>query len=137
MDTDTQTQGFVDAAEGNGNVLVERAAAGIITSVNHTNLQIFTGTLGSPPVPITNSQDPQRIYEVNGSTFTDFTSASNRACSVQSNLCSNAANDNKAFAVGGCNTQASSCTSALATSQTTNFQVLRGSEGDFDIICDN
>ena len=56
------------------------------------DLQTFTGSLGSPPVPVTNSGDSERPFEVEGDTFVNLSAALQRSCDVQFNACANSAN---------------------------------------------
>lgn len=66
-------------------VLIPRQAA---------NLQVFTSALGGATAPaITNSGDPDRPFAVDGDTFPDFATASNRACDNQKNACAKIANE--------------------------------------------
>ncbi|OCK81940.1 hypothetical protein K432DRAFT_325301, partial [Lepidopterella palustris CBS 459.81] len=111
-----------------------------------SNLQTFNGSLGGPAAAITNSGDPKRPFEVDGSTFTDFQSAAQRTCDNQANTCSNAANaaGNKGgFTVSDCNTQKTACESAQASATTQSFVTVQSQNigpdpqfPDFDLICD-
>ena len=56
------------------------------------DLQTFTGSLGAAPVPVTNSGDSERPFEVEGDTFVNLSAALQRSCDVQFNACANSAN---------------------------------------------
>ena len=85
-----------------------------------SNLQTFTGSLGSAAPPITQSGNSSRPFEVGGSTFTDFKSAAQRTCDSQFNVCANQTNaeQNKGgFTVTDCTNQKSTASpSVLAIS---------------------
>lgn len=74
-----------------------------------TNLQTFTSALGGFQASvIQNSGDPKRPFSVDGDTFPDFDTASQRSCDNQFQSCSKAANEkgNKGtLTVAGCDTQ--------------------------------
>jgi len=105
-----------------------------------TNLMTFTSALaGVNASPITNSGQPSRPYEVDGSTFTTFTDAWTRSCNNQHNSCADAANANQKGSVttGNCDTQQTQCLAAQSSATQTNFQVLRSQNADFDFVCDS
>ncbi|KAK3310274.1 uncharacterized protein B0T15DRAFT_31637 [Chaetomium strumarium] len=107
---------------------------------SRTNLQAFTGALGGATAPsITNSNDPQRPFEVDGDTFTDYESAANRACDNQKNVCADMANNGTgSFKVGDCDRQNESCKSAASSATIKSFAppALVSSTAEFDIFCD-
>lgn len=72
-----------------------------------TNLQTFTGNIGAAAVPITNSGDATRQFDVNGDTFVNFAAAAQRSCDVQFNACANLANSGASFSVSDCSAQES------------------------------
>ena len=81
---------------------------GLLPRQTADNLQTFTGNLGAAAVPITNSGDPKRPFEVNGNTFVNFAAAAQRTCDVQFNACANAANgsgNQGSLTVSACQTQ--------------------------------
>ena len=52
------------------------------------------------------SNDSERPYDIDGSTFPDFATAATRSCDVQYNLCQDAANEKAGnFTVGDCGNQ--------------------------------
>lgn len=77
------------------------------TRFTYSNLQMFTTALGeivAPPIAMSN--DSQRPYEVNGSTFPDFATAAKRSCDIQYNSCQDVANEKaRHFTVGDCDNQ--------------------------------
>ncbi|KAK0669589.1 hypothetical protein QBC41DRAFT_107104 [Cercophora samala] len=85
-------------------VLIPRQAAAA------ANLQVFASALGGATAPaITNSGDPDRPFAVEGDTFPDFETASNRACDNQKNACAKVANEGSQrdgeLTVGECDRQ--------------------------------
>ncbi|KAK4237838.1 hypothetical protein C8A03DRAFT_15642 [Achaetomium macrosporum] len=90
---------------------------------SRTNLQAFTGALGGAKAPeITNSNDPERPFEVDGDTFTDYESAANRACDNQKNVCADMANNGTgSFKVGDCDRQTEQCKSAASSATIKSF----------------
>ena len=70
------------------------------------------GGISAPPV--TNSGDPSRPFSVNGNTFVNEAAAKQRACAIQNNACSDAANSGKAtgFTVSDCGAQETACNAA-------------------------
>ncbi|KAH8887995.1 hypothetical protein GQ53DRAFT_749330 [Thozetella sp. PMI_491] len=107
---------------------VETAAADAATG---TNLQVFTGTLGGAPPPVTSSAT-DRPFTVNGDTFLNLNAALQRSCSVQHNACANAANSGAlSGGVGQCETQEQACSATIAKRQaSSNF----GSCGSPEIL---
>ncbi|KAF2709170.1 hypothetical protein K504DRAFT_476569 [Pleomassaria siparia CBS 279.74] len=113
-----------------------------------TNLQTFTEAVGGAAAsPITNSGDPKRPFQVDGDTFPDFKSASERTCDNQNNACSEAANTqgNKgSITVSDCGKQKERCTAAQEKTKVQNFTTGTVSTNigpdpafpDFDLICD-
>ncbi|RYP02875.1 hypothetical protein DL764_005531 [Monosporascus ibericus] len=102
------------------------------------NLQAFTGALGGFSAPaISQSPDPERPFEVDGDTFTDYQSAVNRACDNQKNECARAANANRdavEFAVSDCDRQNNECKDAGNGAAFTRFPT--SSDAEFDFFCD-
>lgn len=85
------------------------------TGSDSNDVNAFTGTLGSAPIPIISSA-AERPFEVNGSTFLNLGAAAQRACDVQKNACANAANGGDA-SIGGvaaCDAQQQECIAANA-----------------------
>ncbi|KAF2742398.1 hypothetical protein M011DRAFT_472240 [Sporormia fimetaria CBS 119925] len=126
-----------------------------------SNLQSFTSSLGGIPAPpITNSGDPERPFEVDGSTFTDFEAAGKRSCDRQFDSCARSANDNDeegGLEVGECDGQKDECLAAQRNAPVQEFGNGGGGGGgggggeevvasvnigpdpqfpDFDLICD-
>ncbi|KAJ7773309.1 hypothetical protein B0H16DRAFT_1511849 [Mycena metata] len=93
------------------------ATSPLPTNTGSNNLQTFTGTLGgsaAPAVVVSGSQ----FLVVGNSLFQTKGDALVRSCSVQKNLCANAANKsgNKgSFTVSACNTQQGACNAAGGT----------------------
>jgi hypothetical protein len=102
------------------------------------SLQPFSESLAGASAPaITFSGDQERPFEVDGSTFTDFESAANRACDNQKNACANAANSgNGGLRVNDCDDQSGSCKEAARTATFTAFSEFVTSDADFDYFCD-
>ncbi|KAK0723833.1 hypothetical protein B0T21DRAFT_372565 [Apiosordaria backusii] len=125
-----------------------------------SNLQVFTSALGGATAPaITNSGDPDRPFAVDGDTFPDFETASNRACDNQKNACAKIANEGGQregeLTVGECDRQMEQCKSAALSAATRSFDggqqqggggqggqapppesVLVSSDENFDFFCD-
>ncbi|EOO01067.1 hypothetical protein UCRPA7_3403 [Phaeoacremonium minimum UCRPA7] len=88
------------------------ASADNAEAATGTNVNAFTGNLGSAPVPVVSSAG-DRPFSVEGSTFVNVGAAIQRACAVQNNACSNAANSGQIDAsVGDCNAQEQACRAA-------------------------
>ncbi|KAK4181792.1 hypothetical protein QBC36DRAFT_40968 [Triangularia setosa] len=90
------------------------------------NLQVFTSALGGATAPaITNSGDPDRPFAVEGDTFPDFETASNRACDNQKNACAKVANEGGQregeLTVGECDGQMEQCKSAALSAANRSF----------------
>ncbi|KAM7220993.1 hypothetical protein V8F06_003555 [Rhypophila decipiens] len=110
------------------------------------NLQTFTGSLGAPPSAITETGDPKRPFGVDGSTFTDFESAANRACDNQKNECAQIANNqggNGAFSVNECDRQQEQCKAAakqaeaqVPTATASAEATFFSSNAEFDFFCE-
>ncbi|KAK2075180.1 hypothetical protein P8C59_009327 [Phyllachora maydis] len=80
---------------------------------------------GAGPPPITDSGNPGRPYEVNGSTFPMFIDAAQRVCDNQHNTCAELANKHGAsFSVSQCDQQSSECKAAAAAASNTAFSVV-------------
>ncbi|EKM58301.1 uncharacterized protein PHACADRAFT_252512 [Phanerochaete carnosa HHB-10118-sp] len=78
------------------------------------NLQTFTGALGGVSAPAVTAAGSQFQVEGN-SLFNDLPSALDRSCSVQNNLCADAANasaNQNGLTVGACSTQLTACNAA-------------------------
>ncbi|KAI1324547.1 hypothetical protein F5Y16DRAFT_423854 [Xylariaceae sp. FL0255] len=73
------------------------------------NLNTFTGSVGVAPLAITQSDDEDHPFAINGQTVSHFSDAINSACNGQANLCSQQANGAQkgSINVGDCNTQES------------------------------
>ncbi|KAI1266085.1 hypothetical protein F5Y18DRAFT_36624 [Xylariaceae sp. FL1019] len=85
----------------------------VATPASASNVNVFTGTLGAAPVPVTSDAASDRPFTVNGDTFVNAGAALQRACAVQNNACANAANSGEIDAsVGDCNAQEQDCNSA-------------------------
>lgn len=98
------------------------ADTGADTTVPTSNdLQTFTGAVGAAADPITFSGNPDRPFDVAGSTFVNFGAAAARTCDRQFNACANAANGGQGVAFADCNTQKSACTAAQAATSVTSF----------------
>ncbi|KAI0845529.1 hypothetical protein F5Y00DRAFT_166708 [Daldinia vernicosa] len=79
------------------------------TATTGTNVNAFTGSVGSAPVPVISST-ADRPFSVNGNTFLNLGAAIQRACDVQKNACANAANGgDKTISVSDCDTQQQQC----------------------------
>ncbi|KAL9113041.1 MAG: hypothetical protein Q9227_002653 [Pyrenula ochraceoflavens] len=94
---------------------------GILPRQTSDNLQTFTGNLGVAAVPITNSGDAKRPFEVNGDTFVNFGAAAQRTCDVQFNGCANQANSGASFSVDDCQTQKTACDQAQQSAPVQSF----------------
>ncbi|KAF2467006.1 uncharacterized protein BDR25DRAFT_317235 [Lindgomyces ingoldianus] len=113
-----------------------------------SDLQTFSGNLGGVSAsPITNSGDSKRPFSVDGDTFTDFKSASQRSCDNQFTGCSQGANQkgNKgSVTVNDCDKQKQECQSAQSSAKVQDFNTAVQSQNigpdpqfpDFDIICE-
>ncbi|KFZ12896.1 hypothetical protein V502_06871 [Pseudogymnoascus sp. VKM F-4520 (FW-2644)] len=110
-------------------------------------IQTFTDALGGAAAePITNTDDPDRPFQVGGDTFTDFKSAASRSCDDQKNACAKIANDNdqsNGLKVSDCDKQRDTCKSAQDKATVTSFgssasgqaQVVT-SDDEFTYFCD-
>ncbi|KAK6828056.1 hypothetical protein PG987_011397 [Apiospora arundinis] len=87
--------------------------AGNNNAATGTNLNKFSGSTGSAPVPIT-SDTSAKPFGVNGSQFVNLGAAAQRACDVQKNACANAVNSgkDKSIKVADCDAQQQQCVSA-------------------------
>ena len=105
-----------------------------------SNLQVFTGALGNVRASaITKTEEIDRPFGVDGSTFRDFNSAANRACDNQFNQCAGLANRKAGnFEVGDCDKQNSACKSAAQQQAVKAFPapVFVSSSVEFDFFCD-
>jgi hypothetical protein len=80
-----------------------------------TNVNAFTGSVGSAAVPVISDPASDRPFSVNGATFVNAGAAIQRACDVQKNACANAANSGSGAAgisVSDCDAQQQQCVSA-------------------------
>lgn len=76
---------------------------------------MFTGSLGSAPVPVVSDAANAKPFSVNGAEFLNEGAAIQRACDVQKNACANAANGgNAAFSVSDCDAQQQQCVAQSA-----------------------
>ncbi|KAI0850009.1 hypothetical protein F5Y00DRAFT_261111 [Daldinia vernicosa] len=71
-----------------------------------------TKNLGGAPPSVTNSGDASRPFAVNGNTFVDQAAAKQRACDIQNNNCSDAANAGASFKLSDCQAQLQTCLAA-------------------------
>lgn len=71
-----------------------------------------TKNLGGAPPSVTNSGDASRPFAVNGNTFVDQAAAKQRACDIQNNKCSDAANAGAGFKLSDCQAQFQTCLAA-------------------------
>ncbi|XDG07247.1 hypothetical protein ABKA04_006862 [Annulohypoxylon sp. FPYF3050] len=85
-------------------------AASGATATSGNNVNAFTGSVGSAPVPVISS-NAARPFSVNGATFLNQGAAIQRACDVQKNACANAANSgaDASISVSDCETQQQEC----------------------------
>ncbi|KAI5848424.1 hypothetical protein DFP73DRAFT_629863 [Morchella snyderi] len=115
-----------NANNGNDNAADDATAAtGADTS---TNLQTFTSAVGAAADPITFSGNPDRPFNVAGSTFANFAAAAARSCDRQFNACANGANGGDGNEVADCTAQKDACTAAQADAPVTSFaaRMMRG-----------
>ncbi|KAI1143105.1 hypothetical protein F5Y05DRAFT_142729 [Hypoxylon sp. FL0543] len=97
------TGNAVDASNANGN-----ANQGA-TATTGVNVNAFTGSVGSAPVPVISS-NADKPFSVNGADFLNQGAAIQRACDVQKNACANAANGGDAsISVSDCDAQQQQC----------------------------
>ncbi|KAF8470752.1 hypothetical protein BDZ91DRAFT_678048 [Kalaharituber pfeilii] len=99
---------------------------------NPTNLQSFTGNVGSDIEPITFSGNNDRPFQVAGDTFVNFAAAAARTCDRQFNRCADAANAGATgFSFEDCTTQKAACTAAQQSAPVTSFsrRARRGRRG--------
>ncbi|KAI0175833.1 hypothetical protein GGR52DRAFT_589593 [Hypoxylon sp. FL1284] len=74
------------------------------------NVNAFTGSVGSAPVPVISSAANAKPFSVNGAEFLNQGAAIQRACDVQKNACANAANSGSAdISVSDCDAQQQQC----------------------------
>ncbi|KAI1095054.1 hypothetical protein F5B19DRAFT_443187 [Rostrohypoxylon terebratum] len=85
-------------------------AASGATATSGNNVNTFTGSVGSAPVPVISS-NAARPFSVNGATFLNQGAAIQRACDVQKNACANAANSgaDASISVSDCDAQQQQC----------------------------
>ncbi|KAI0891750.1 hypothetical protein F4806DRAFT_294644 [Annulohypoxylon nitens] len=85
-------------------------AASGATATSGNNVNAFTGSVGSAPVPVISS-NAERPFSVNGATFLNQGAAIQRACDVQKNACANAANSgaDASVSVSDCEAQQQEC----------------------------
>ncbi|KAI0835393.1 hypothetical protein F5Y06DRAFT_299538 [Hypoxylon sp. FL0890] len=79
-------------------------------NANTSNQQ--TKNLGGAAPSVTNSGDASRPFAVNGNTFVDESTAKQRACDIQNNNCSDAANAGASFTLADCQAQQKACLAA-------------------------
>ncbi|KAI0476254.1 hypothetical protein GGR56DRAFT_641853 [Xylariaceae sp. FL0804] len=103
-----------------------------------TNLNSFTGSLGAPPVPITQGTDDTHPFEVSGQAESAFQDAINSACSDQHNACADAANGPQQgqISVNQCDDQMNACQSTLQAATQTAFLTQVSSNAEFDFFCE-
>ncbi|OTA69115.1 hypothetical protein K449DRAFT_85936 [Hypoxylon sp. EC38] len=100
-----------DAAAGNANNNANGNANGNegATATTGVNVNAFTGSVGSAPVPVISS-NADKPFSVNGAEFLNQGAAIQRACDVQKNACANAANGGDAsISVADCDAQQQQC----------------------------
>ncbi|KAF3065080.1 hypothetical protein GL218_01984 [Daldinia childiae] len=79
------------------------------TATTGANVNAFTGSVGSAPVPVISST-ADKPFSVNGAEFLNLGAAIQRACDVQKNACANAANGgDKTISVSDCDAQQQQC----------------------------
>ncbi|OTA83658.1 hypothetical protein M434DRAFT_83792 [Hypoxylon sp. CO27-5] len=79
------------------------------TATTGVNVNAFTGSVGSAPVPVISS-NADKPFSVNGAEFLNQGAAIQRACDVQKNACANAANGGDAsISVADCDAQQQQC----------------------------
>ncbi|KAI8962324.1 hypothetical protein F5Y11DRAFT_323134 [Daldinia sp. FL1419] len=79
------------------------------TATTGVNVNAFTGSVGSAPVPVISST-ADKPFSVNGAEFLNQGAAIQRACDVQKNACANAANGgDKTISVSDCDAQQQQC----------------------------
>ncbi|KAI1462134.1 hypothetical protein F4805DRAFT_194896 [Annulohypoxylon moriforme] len=100
-----------DAAASNGAAsgAASNAASGA-TATSGNNVNAFTGSVGSAPVPVISS-NAAKPFSVNGAEFLNQGAAIQRACDVQKNACANAANSgaDASISVSDCDAQQQEC----------------------------
>ncbi|KAI2467158.1 hypothetical protein F4781DRAFT_324563 [Annulohypoxylon bovei var. microspora] len=96
-----------DACEDDA-AAADDAEAATATASNDVNA--FTGSVGSAPVPVISS-DAAKPFSVNGAEFLNQGAAIQRACDVQKNACANAANSgaDASISVADCDAQQQQC----------------------------
>ncbi|ROT37602.1 hypothetical protein SODALDRAFT_334713 [Sodiomyces alkalinus F11] len=107
------------------------------------NLQFFGESIGGASAPaITQSDNPDRPFFVEGDTFPDFKTAADRACDLQKNNCAEAANNGGgAHEVRDCDQQNDRCKASIPQATRTSFEddpqpALVSSDANFDYFCD-
>ncbi|KAI1876852.1 uncharacterized protein JN550_000924 [Neoarthrinium moseri] len=100
-------------ANGGASAAGKQAANGGATATAGVDVNAFTGSVGSAPVPVVSSAS-DRPFSVNGDTFINLGAAVQRACDVQKNACANAANSGGSGSVADCDAQAQACRTANA-----------------------
>jgi transcription initiation factor TFIID subunit 15 len=104
-----------NAGGGSGSTTTAKAAATTTTAkaaatTTSSSSSGKSALAGIAAPAITSSGDASRPFEVNGNTFTDQASALQRACDIQQNACSNAANSGTAgVTVSACQAQQTAC----------------------------
>lgn len=68
--------------------------------------------LGGDAPEITNTNDPNRPFSVDGNTFTSEDAAKQRSCDIQNNACSDAANSGAGHTLADCQAQQQACLSS-------------------------
>lgn len=68
--------------------------------------------LGGAAPAVTNSGDAKRPFAVNGNSFVNEAAAKQRACDIQNNACSDAANAGADFKLSDCQAQQQACNAA-------------------------
>ncbi|KAI0120349.1 hypothetical protein F4776DRAFT_250823 [Hypoxylon sp. NC0597] len=98
-----------NAADNNNNANGNANANEGATATTGVNVNAFTGSVGSAPVPVISS-NADKPFSVNGAEFLNQGAAIQRACDVQKNACANAANGGDAsISVADCDAQQQQC----------------------------
>ncbi|KAL8796926.1 MAG: hypothetical protein Q9182_007273 [Xanthomendoza sp. 2 TL-2023] len=107
------------------------------STTSSTNIQTFTGALGSPPPPVTSSPSSSRPFSVNGATFLNAAAALKRSCAIQHNTCANAANsDSLTGGVAQCDAQEIACNAAAVAGTQRKYRKRQAAVLDFGSCTD-
>ncbi|KAI1656777.1 hypothetical protein F4813DRAFT_390482 [Daldinia decipiens] len=98
-----------DAADDKASNNSASSSGATATATTGNNVNAFTGSVGSAPVPVISST-ADKPFSVNGAEFLNLGAAIQRACDVQKNACANAANGGDAtVSVADCEAQQQQC----------------------------